>query len=258
MPFRYVKAGGVADTDSSYGQSTLIDPATEDEGGHYTYSLTYTVDSGNSKDVVLWDSIEQYDRDGVVPDWAGAPVGVDVKDTGAVAYVNPEQISIDDYVNSGADCTWLTDGAHGWTEAGADTDWSQVGSVAFWFKDKTFDSKEATGVKSATVYLEMAAPSASQFDQFPAGETYLTHNEIGFTDWHSSTQSVATVLSNKVDVGVYREKSVLVGNEMPRTGGAGTEAYAVIGTVLVVIAGMGAAWYVVRKWKGGGDGDRDA
>lgn len=253
-----VKAGGVADTDSGYGQSTLIDPATEDKGGHYTYSLTYTVDSGNSRDVVLWDSIEQYDRDGVVPDWAGAPVGVDVKDTGAVAYVNPEQISIDDYVNSGADCTWLTDGAHGWTEAGADTDWSQVGSVAFWFKDKTFDSKEATGVKSATVYLEMVTPSASQFDQFPAGETYLTHNEIGFTDWHSSTQSVATVLSNKVDVGVYREKSALVGNEMPRTGGAGTEAYVIAGMVLIVMAGAGATWYVVRKRKDGGDGERDA
>ena len=40
---------------------------------------------------------------------------------------------------------------------------------------------------------------------------------------------------------------------MPRTGGAGTEAYVIAGTVLVVIAGMGAAWYVVRKRKGGGD-----
>lgn len=48
------------------------------------------------------------------------------------------------------------------------------------------------------------------------------------------------------------------GGELPRTGGAGTEAYAVIGTVLVVIAGMGATWYVVRKRKDGGDGDRDA
>lgn len=52
------------------------------------------------------------------------------------------------------------------------------------------------------------------------------------------------------------------GGELPRTGGAGTEAYAVIGTALVVIAGMGATWYVVRKRKDGGDdggdGDRDA
>ena len=45
---------------------------------------------------------------------------------------------------------------------------------------------------------------------------------------------------------------------MPRTGGAGTEAYVVIGTVLIVMAGAGAAWYVVRKRKDGGDGDRDA
>lgn len=43
------------------------------------------------------------------------------------------------------------------------------------------------------------------------------------------------------------------GGELPRTGGAGTEAYVMIGTVLVVIAGMGATWYVVRKRKGGGD-----
>ena len=49
-----------------------------------------------------------------------------------------------------------------------------------------------------------------------------------------------------------------LGGELPRTGGAGTEAYVVIGTVLVVIAGMGATWYVIRKRKDGGDGDRDA
>ena len=48
------------------------------------------------------------------------------------------------------------------------------------------------------------------------------------------------------------------GGELPRTGGAGTEAYVVIGTVLVVMAGAGATWYVVRKRKDGGDGDRDA
>ena len=48
------------------------------------------------------------------------------------------------------------------------------------------------------------------------------------------------------------------GGELPRTGGAGTEAYVVIGTVLVVIAGMGATWYVAKKRKDGGDGERDA
>ncbi len=48
------------------------------------------------------------------------------------------------------------------------------------------------------------------------------------------------------------------GGELPRTGGAGTEAYVIVGTALVVIAGAGATWYVVRKRKDGGDDGRDA
>ena len=50
----------------------------------------------------------------------------------------------------------------------------------------------------------------------------------------------------------------VIGGELPRTGGAGMEAYVIVGTALVVMAGMGATWYVVRKRKDGGDGDRDA
>ena len=48
------------------------------------------------------------------------------------------------------------------------------------------------------------------------------------------------------------------GGELPRTGGAGTEAYVIVGTALVVIAGMGATWYAAKKRKDGGDGERDA
>lgn len=43
-------------------------------------------------------------------------------------------------------------------------------------------------------------------------------------------------------------------SELPKTGGAGTGAYVIAGVALIAIAGVGAAWYAVRRRDdGGGD-----
>ena len=42
-------------------------------------------------------------------------------------------------------------------------------------------------------------------------------------------------------------------SELPKTGGAGTGAYVAAGVALIVVAGVGAAWYAARKKDDGGD-----
>ena len=42
-------------------------------------------------------------------------------------------------------------------------------------------------------------------------------------------------------------------SELPKTGGAGTGAYVAAGVALIVVTGVGAAWYAARKKDDGGD-----
>lgn len=50
------------------------------------------------------------------------------------------------------------------------------------------------------------------------------------------------------------------GSELPKTGGSGTEAYMIIGAILIAAAGAGVIWYAIKKKDddGGNDGGGDA
>lgn len=56
------------------------------------------------------------------------------------------------------------------------------------------------------------------------------------------------------EVTLYAQWEPLGSSELPKTGGAGTGAYVAAGVALIVVAGVGAIWYAVRrKDDGGGD-----
>ena len=100
-------------------------------------------------------------------------------------------------------------------------------------------------------------PAMAFFDKNENGEYRYGNTSLVLQVGVESDQKLQGTVDNPLKGGVAVVNS-RGGGELPRTGGAGTEAYVVIGTVLIVMAGAGATWYVVRKRKDGGDGERDA
>lgn len=222
-------APGEPGPDASYGDAAHI----EIVNGTYHYALTYEAMDGLSSDVVLWDSIEDYDRNGVSSQWRGVPVGVDIHDTGAKVYVHGEAMDLSVYVggSDGRGCEYLTDPNSGWALADDSTDWSKVKSVAFWFDGTVFDSMGEKGPQSATVYLKMKAPL------FVTGAGTMTaYNEILFSDVHEQTNVRGTVLANSVSVNL--EVTEVGSFELPNTGGSGIALHIASGCAIALFSGL--------------------
>ena len=100
-------------------------------------------------------------------------------------------------------------------------------------------------------------PAMAFFDKNENGKYRYGNTSLVLQVGVESDQKLQGTVDNPLKGGVAVVNS-RGGGELPRTGGAGTEAYVVIGTALVVMAGAGATWYVVRKRKDGGDDGRDA
>ena len=213
---------------------------TEIADGIYHYALTYEAMDGLSSDVVLWDSIEDYDRNGVSSQWRGIPTGVDTNNTGAKVYVHDTSMDLEAYVggSDGRGYEYLLDSSSGWKLADASTDWSSVKSVAFWFDKTTFDSTGEKGPKSVTVYLKMKAPS------FVSGSDVMTaYNEILFSDIHEQTNVRGTVLTNAVSVDLVPRDNTIP--ELPEAGGNGTGLYIVMGSSITLLS----AFILIRRRK---------
>lgn len=100
-------------------------------------------------------------------------------------------------------------------------------------------------------------PAMAFFDKNENGKYRYGNTSLVLQVGVESDQKLQGTVDNPLKGGVAVVNS-RGGGELPRTGGAGTEAYVIAGTALVVVAGAGAAWYAIRKRKDGGDGDRDA
>lgn len=230
-----VKPGAVSADESEYDSMASVELSTEDSVSEYNYALKYETVDNVSENVVLWCNVEGYDRDSS-SEWFGKIVGYDVGSTGAQVYVNDMAIVPEDYVttasSNGKDYTWLTTPGSGWRKA--DGNWDSVKSVAFWFSGKKFD---VNANPSATVYLKMIAPSSIETNSDQS--VYTAYNEIFFSDEHKGTGAKGTVLTNSASVDIMLTgPNVPFGNEMPKTGGAGTVLFLLCGAACLVAAGV--------------------
>lgn len=230
-----VKPGAVSADESEYDSMASVELSTEDSVSEYNYALKYETVDDVSENVVLWCNVEGYDRDSS-SEWFGKIVGYDVGSTGAQVYVNDMAIVPEDYVttasSNGKDYTWLTTPGSGWRKA--DGNWDSVKSVAFWFSGKKFD---VNANPSATVYLKMIAPSSIETNSDQS--VYTAYNEIFFSDEHKGTGAKGTVLTNSASVDIMLTgPNVPFGNEMPKTGGAGTVLFLLCGAACLVAAGV--------------------
>lgn len=230
-----VKPGAVSADESEYDSMASVELSTEDSVSEYNYALKYETVDDVSENVVLWCNVEGYDRDSS-SEWFGKIVGYDVGSTGAQVYVNDMAIVPEDYVttasSNGKDYTWLTTPGSGWRKA--DGNWDSVKSVAFWFSGKKFD---VNANPSATVYLKMIAPSSIETNSDQS--VYTAYNEIFFSDEHKGTGAKGTVLTNSASVDIMLTgPNVPFGNEMPKTGGAGTVLFLLCGAACLVVAGV--------------------
>lgn len=232
-----VKAGG-KDDGGSYATKAVGEP-----GGEYTYALSYGVAQSTSTDVVLWDSIEGYGR--TPQDWHGKLKSFDTNGIEGVAvYVNEASVDIREYLDGGADSSWLTAG-NGWVLADGVEDLGEYRSIAFWFGDKTFDASGKNDPSGATVYVTMEIPDGTSPEFAGRNGPAFTYNEMIFSDEHGETKSVGTVLGNHVQVEVPFDDPVAPegGYEMPNTGGAGTGIHLMSGACLL----LASLWLYGRR-----------
>lgn len=249
-----VKSGEIDKSNPDAYSDTAM---TEIREGVYNYELTFRLSEGTSRNVVLWDDLERYDRYGLSCEWRGILTGVDTNDTGASVWVNMNENfeGIDYYVANKAGYEWLQDGKHGWTKVtNLDTyaGWEQVRAIAFWFENTDFEGG-ADGRDTATVYLTMHAPE-TVFKVFDGQEVYTTYDEIAFSDVHvDKTQSLAGIaLSNSASVKLSwtaqeePEPDPIGGFEMPKTGGTGTLPYCIMGCAMIACS-LAYYGYVRRR-----------
>ena len=256
-----VRAGGSpmsgiqAPEDAVYASSAETELRSDDEAsGVYNYALTYGIVRASSKDVVLWNKIEAYDRRNVKSEWRGTLTGVDLNGLPGRVFVSEKDLDLDGYVTFGTSSVpayqRLVDGEDGWHEVlAADFgtyDWSGAKEIAVWLEGMEFDVDDKTADKpaSATVYLNMRAP-ASLGSATGGQDVYTTYNEIFFSDYHSDTDARATVLTNSADVKLmFAGEADPEGNyEMPNTGGAGTGIYLMSGACLL----LASLWLYGRR-----------
>lgn len=218
LSFQYLNANNAKDVN--------IEPESE-----YKYTLTYGVGSGESTDIVLFDSIENSSRTGKSSEWRGTITNVDLKDTGGNLYVNCNAINPDEYQNGNADKTWLT-ATNGWTLVSnpASYDYTDVKSIAVDLTGKTYKAGQA-----AQVDIYMQAPELNSGQK--EGELLTAYNESFFHDKHSSTGYAKTTIADNVTVtfGVpIREQPTT--DILPETGGGGTNVYILFGISLLYIS----------------------
>lgn len=206
--------------------------------GSYTYPLTYKVDTGSSKNVVLWCNIEEMSHYDHKSEWHGTVTGVDLKGTGAKVYVRTEAFAAKDYEDK-AEQSWLTDESCGWKEVtDLDTyDWSTVKAIAFSFEGKTFTAND-----TATVCIKMKAPedkgiSIGDTPKEPGKDVYTTYNELLISDVHvkegGGEDEKACYWANCVSVPM---KVSPVTPVLPSTGGKGTTTMYTTGLMLLIAA----------------------
>lgn len=229
---------GVKAADSpDYGDEAEVLP-----GDGYAYELSYFVNDGAAKDVVLWWNKEEHAcSEAGTSEWAGTVLGVDTMGTGAEVYVRTEPFDAGEYAGR-ASIAWLSDPLSQWTQVdpGVYSGWADVSAVAFAFPGRTFFSAEGA---AATVRIRMTVPDAETFPLTAGSAEYEAHAELLVSDSHiSEGQDPNPACLSTAPVRVMVKVLRLV-SEMPETGGKGTGAAFFLGLACLVLA----AWYIVRK-----------
>lgn len=222
---------GVMDDNGKVSAQITVTPGDTAEGTQgqaYSYKLHYEVtdtSTNGTGNVALWCNVEDYAFNGVESEWRGTMTGVDIGNTGATVYVRTDTFDVNTYIK-GAQQSWLTEGAHGWTEVPAAQlstyDWRSVKAVAFSFGDKPFEN---TG-DFVDVFIEMEAPMETDVSlvgdtavsKVPGKNQYTTYNEFVFSDTHLGTQR-GGALSKPTTVDLFIKTPVSY--ELPATGGPG-------------------------------------
>lgn len=210
--------------------------------GRYSYPLTYCLDDGSSKNVVLWCNIEQATRS----EWQGTVTGVTVPD-GATVYVQHEYASLSSGNLSITDLS-------GWKKVDDinNCDWNGVKAIAFSFGDKEFSKDQSV---TATIHMQAPADEALMINGKPKepGKTiYHTYNQATITDEHGTGEKGKW---NTAYVSVPMKVSP-VSYELPSTGGAGMSSMYVVGMALILAAAYLIYQTLRRNRKKGRGGSR--
>lgn len=224
--------------------STRVNGGSEYElaaaGDSYVYDLTYTCATGTSKNVVLFDSVENYSRSNGSSAWSGTLQSIDLNGNTCSVWVKTTGIDINDYQTRKVNASLLS--SLGWTRVTnvSTYNWSKVKAIAFDFGTRVFDASDINKA-SATVHLHMKAPDEIK-GALDSDSNYTAWNECGFYDSHSAN-GAGFAISNAAKVYLHEEAWWAM---LPVTGGGGVGTYLATGTVLLS-AGVLLFW--LRKWQ---------
>lgn len=219
---------------NSYAQVLVNDSFSAElpeRGDSYTYTLNYGITSGTSTNVILFDALETDTSTGLVPEWQGKINYVDMNGTGATLWVNTNAVDLQEYQDKNINASGLSN--RGWVKVSNPTTYTgydKVKAIAIDFGSKTFDSS-ASDTSMASVYVHMTSPQ--DVANAHGADLLTTYNEIAFYDKHS-TGAVGTNICNVVEVTIPVEQEAAYTQLFPETGGTGTQAYVLVGGMLVL------------------------
>ena len=211
-------------------------------GHNYTYQIKFFSTQGESKNIVIFDPIEEgYNEEEYkdLPYWKGTLYGVDLREARDKGFnkirvfVNTTKFyphsEIDtDYINGyeGLQPKDLT-AANGWQEVNPDTytGWANVKTIAFSIGEDVSFGESDELPKSVSVYLKMKAPDTIHPQQTPTQQVlaynvpsyYSEKKVIGTNDWSkdTTTAKVVTIGLKSATVDLPAITKRMTGSDLP-------------------------------------------